>query len=303
MTRARLVLSFALLAALAAGCGKKGGPASEPGPAPKPSPAPGPSAPTGEAEVAAKAEAVKRLKAVGAAMHAHEKAHGEFPAGVMGPKNDLGLSWRVQLLPHLGEEELYKQFKLEEPWDSPHNKPLVAKMPKVFESAGKPTDPGMTYLQAFYGNMAFLKADHLPSLGKKKAPPPIPPGTPVPGRRVSEITDGTSNTIMLVEAHNPVEWTKPEDLAFIPFGRGLPPVFPLGAAFRGGFHVLLCDGSAHFIPETIPESAVGAMVTINRREPLDESVAEIIHPLKGKDEPKPGEAKKDEAKKDGPEKK
>src|SRR5581483_2163049 len=44
------------------------------------------------------------------------------------------LSWRVALLPYLGEEALYKEFKLDEPWDSLHNKKLLKKMPKALQA-------------------------------------------------------------------------------------------------------------------------------------------------------------------------
>ena len=40
-----------------------------------------------------------------------------------------GLSWRVAILPYLEQDTLYKQFKLDEPWDSPHNKKLIRQMP------------------------------------------------------------------------------------------------------------------------------------------------------------------------------
>jgi hypothetical protein len=45
------------------------------------------------------------------------------------------LSWRVKLLPYLEQDHLYRQFKLNEPWDSPHNQALLKEM------AGRLYDP------------------------------------------------------------------------------------------------------------------------------------------------------------------
>src|SRR5262249_29159759 len=42
------------------------------------------------------------------------------------------LSWRVAILPYIGQRALYQRFRLNEPWDSKHNKKLLAQMPKVF---------------------------------------------------------------------------------------------------------------------------------------------------------------------------
>ena len=51
------------------------------------------------------------------------------------------LSWRVAILPDLGERELYEQFHLDEPWNSPHNLVLVGRMPKVYAHPADPYAP------------------------------------------------------------------------------------------------------------------------------------------------------------------
>src|SRR6478672_3893868 len=129
MTRSRLLFACGLLAtvALAAGCGQKTEPTPGAGPVPNPAPNPKPANPTKEDETAAKAEALKRLKQTGVAVHNYESVNGCFPAGIVGPKGELGLSWRVQLLPYLEEGDLFNEFKTNEPWDSEHNKKLLAK--------------------------------------------------------------------------------------------------------------------------------------------------------------------------------
>src|SRR5262249_4330457 len=83
--------------------------------------------------------ASNNLKHIGIAMHSHHDAYDGLPAAVAyRPRTGKpGLSWRVALLPYLEGEGLYQAFKLDEPWDSPHNKKLIARMPRVYALRGK----------------------------------------------------------------------------------------------------------------------------------------------------------------------
>ena len=123
-----------------------------------------------------------------------------FPAAaIIGPNGTPLLSWRVAILPYLGESEkaLYAQFKLSEPWDSPHNKALLAKMPKVYAPVvAKDGEKGknVTHYLGFVGGGASSSADQMVN--------------------VNSVNDGTSNTLMIAEAVTGVPWTKPEDLTF-----------------------------------------------------------------------------------------
>lgn len=98
-------------------------------------------------EAAEQAEERNRLKRIARAVFDYYKKHDSYPAPYI---KGEGLSWRVHLLPYLGENELYQQFKLNEPWDSPHNKSLIAKMPDVFKTATA-TSPGTTTMHVFVG--------------------------------------------------------------------------------------------------------------------------------------------------------
>jgi Protein of unknown function (DUF1559) len=234
--------------------GSKGGP-------PRPGGDPGagggvqdPSLPTppaaprlGATDARARQISKNNLKQVGLALHNFHSVYNAFPSGIADKTGKVGLSWRVSLLPYLDQVNLYKEFKLDEPWDSEHNKKLIASMPKLYAPPGVETK-GYTYYRSFSGQGAFL-------------PPPSQPGRPgqeMFGLRIAQITDGTSNTIAVAEAAEPVIWTKPEDLPFTP---GKPP--KLGGVFDTGFHALLCDGSVPFIPSSIDPKTLSNLIQTN----------------------------------------
>ncbi len=141
-----------------------------------------------------------------------------------------GLSWRVALLPFIEQGELFKEFNLKEPWDSEHNKKLIAKMPKIYESVGKKAPPGFTYYQTFVG-------------------PKTINDRPSPGRAIREIPDGTSNTIILAEAVEPVEWTRPADIQILPS----QPI-TLGGADPTQVIVAFADGSVRRLRRNLDQS-------------------------------------------------
>jgi hypothetical protein len=171
----------------------------------------------------------------------------------------------VAILPYIDQDNLYRQFHLDEPWDSPHNLRLLPEMPKSFLLPGQPDDgSGRTYYQVFVGKGTLFE---------EPGPPPgvkLPPGGFVGGgggiprmgiRWPTDIPDGTSNTILIATARNSVLWTKPDDL---PYSRGFLP--PLGGHQQGGFHVSFADGTVRLLPQTIPEQTLRAMITRNGGE-------------------------------------
>ena len=164
----------------------------------------------------------KRMAALVLALHAYIDDHnGLWPTNVVDGEGKVLLSWRVQLLPYLGEEELYKRFDLTESWDGKTNRKLIEQMPDAFAPARDVTkNKGETFYQGFDGRGAAFDAS-----ARLKFPGSFP--------------DGTSNTIALVEAGEPVIWTKPADIAYDSSAE-LP---KLGGVFDGEFWVGLCDGS------------------------------------------------------------
>jgi len=148
------------------------------------------------------------------------------------------LSWRVALLPYLDQDSLYKQFRLDQPWDSPHNKALLAKMPAVYAPPGAdPGEAGLTWYQGIVGQDAgFERGRGL--------------------RGPNDFPDGTSNTLVVVEAGAPVPWTKPEDLPYV--ADQAPP--RLGGLFGGDFHALTFDGAVHLISRKVSDDTLRALI-------------------------------------------
>src|SRR4051794_3490674 len=86
-------------------------------------------------------------------MHNYNDQHGALPpATVRGPDGKPLLSWRVLLLPYIEQDALFKRFRLDEPWDSPHNKALLEPMPRIYEPFRESkVPPGHTYFRVFVG--------------------------------------------------------------------------------------------------------------------------------------------------------
>jgi hypothetical protein len=222
-----------------------------------------------------KKEAVRRLKEIGLAMHSFHDANGSLPAGVVTQNGQLGLSWRVLLLPYFEDrdaQELAKEVRMNEPWDSPHNKALVPKMPKIYESPGSTSSHGKTFLRSFVGPSAIIPA---PPPGVKGSPAA---GLPLRGLSFARIPDGTSNTLMVVEAAEAVEWTKPDDLPFTDVPRGPPGPLPKLGLSGDGFYGLMCDGAVHFFPRTLSEQSLRALISVNGGEVHTKEVTDILFP-------------------------
>jgi hypothetical protein len=141
------------------------------------------------------------------------------------------LSWRVTILPYIDQGDLYKQFKLDEPWDSPHNIKLLPRMPKTFEPVPGQVKAaaGQTYLQLVTG------------------PGTLHP-TPIDFAAIPRsFVDGTSNTVLIVEAAEAVPWTKPADFNIDVSDVTQGSVPRLGSISPNGFYASMADGSVRFV--------------------------------------------------------
>jgi WD40 repeat protein len=183
----------------------------------------------------------KNLLQISRAMQSFLMAHAAFP--MPATADDHGqplLSWRVELLPDLGERALYDKFKLGEPWDSPHNKALLKEMPALFSC------PGRTKAESFTTNYrVFSGSGALFEQNQKVG--------------IRNISDGTVNTIMVVEADGAVPWTKPDELVFNP--RVVDSFQGAGSPHPEGFYASFADGSVRLINKTIDPKLFHDLIT------------------------------------------
>ena len=193
-----------------------------------------------------RAQCVNNLKQIALAMHNYHSANNTFPRAASVDENGKPLlSWRVAILPYLGHQALYNKFNLDEPWDSVHNKALLKEMPPIYScpNRAKP-EPFTTTYEVLVGKNAMFEKDQ--DIG------------------VVDVTDGTSNTFLVVESRNAVPWTKPDDLTFDPGAAAS--LCGAGSSHPGGFNAAMGDGSVRFIRDTIDVKKFRSMITRNLGE-------------------------------------
>ena len=172
-------------------------------------------------QAAGAARSANNLKQIGLALHNYADTHNNFPpAAVCDKKGRPQLSWRVLILPYIEQDNLYKQFKLDEPWDGPNNKKLLAKMPRTYALPSQLPGATDTHYRVFVGNGAGF--DWLT------------------GTAIGGFPDGLSNTLLCVTGPTAVPWTKPDELEFDP---EKDPTKLFGLVVDGKAQVLMADGS------------------------------------------------------------
>lgn len=196
------------------------------------------------------------LKTIGLAMHSYYDANGSLPPAWVEDSNGRPMhSWRVLLLPYLGEQKLYDAYDFSEPWDGPHNRTLLARMPAVYRCRWhKQWKQGCT-------NYVVITGDETAFPGAR-------------GRKYREFADGTSRTVLIVEASgSDVPWTAPDDLRFdaMPTRVGCAEDDCLYTSHRGptGYvQVVLVDGSFTTWHSFTSADELKAAVTANGGESI-----------------------------------
>jgi hypothetical protein len=197
---------------------------------------------TGALDAARKIESKNKMKELTIGVHNYHETHGKFPqSAIVGPDGKTTHSWRVALLPFIGQNALYNQYKLDEPWDSPANQKVMSQMPAVYRH---PNDLGSSTNAAYFGLVG----------------PDTAMGDSTKATAMRDITDGTSNTILFVESKRNIPWTKPED---IPFATG-GPIPQMGGHHNGGYHIALADGAVRFLSASVDQNTLRNL--INRKD-------------------------------------
>jgi hypothetical protein len=195
------------------------------------------------------------FKAISAALVRYADNHDRrFPPPFQRDQHGTPLlSWRVLILPYLGETTLYEAFRLDEPWDSPHNLALLPRMPSAYKVPVRQDEPFTTPFLVFVGPGAAFEE----------------------GREMSFLNDfprGPGNTVLVVEARTAVPWTKPEDFLYAP-GEPLPSLGPLLSPWFGrqgreiqSITVCMADGTQLVVANT-PGGRADVQRAIQRLDP------------------------------------
>ena len=169
------------------------------------------------------------------AVHNYADSHMDsLPAAAVNKDGKPLLSWRVMILPYINEDALFREFHLDEPWDSPHNIKLLGRMPKIYQPfrGKKDNPPNTTPYRVFVGK-----------------------NTPF-GEKVS-LREISSTKVMALESAEPVPWTKPDELEFDP-NRRLP---KLGLTEDQVF-LAFFNGSVEHLPKPLDESKFRKMIQL-----------------------------------------
>jgi hypothetical protein len=197
------------------------------------------------------------MKQLGLALHNYHDTFESLPGDVASAEAEISWSWRVQILPFIEQDNLYKQLDLTKQWVAPENLKVLegVPMPKVFEHPGRKAPKGHTYFRVFM----------LPKNAKGTDRPLFTEGAR--GPKLTQILDGTSQTFMVVEAREAVPWYQPDVFAY----DGKLPLPELGAKDADAFHALFCDGSVKKLkPSDLGEKTLRALITMSGGETIPE---------------------------------
>ena len=200
----------------------------------------------GEVSLMAREADANNLKQIGLALHNFHAVYGHFPAPITYGKDGKGgvpHSWRIDLLPFMEQTALYNEYRFDEPWDSEHNLKLSNIIPVCYMSVSKGTASPFCVLT---GTPEECEKELFSTMFTTKK-----------GIKLSDVTDGLANTIMVIEMENNEPWSKPVDIVYSP-DKPLP---KFGGLTPKGYHALFADGSVRFLSESIEEKLLRALIT------------------------------------------
>ncbi len=245
------------------------------------------------------------LKNWGLAFHNHQSATERFPAIW---SLDPGMhNWSVPLLPHVEQENLFKQINPAQDWDGPANLAAASvRIPVII----CPATPGSRDQTLNHKGVTLGPGDYIPmrdvdanlfSSGILR-PPPSGDNKGVLIERVptrlADISDGTSNTVLLGEdcgrssqykngkmvgtAFEPVGWAYCNPSANLDGQDAQGNIlgtrsmngnnyFEYYSFHSGGCNFLHCDGSVRFLAESLSISGMAALVTRAGGEVIQEN--------------------------------
>jgi prepilin-type processing-associated H-X9-DG protein len=206
---------------------------------------------SGAPQATKRAACQNNLHQIALALRGYHDTYKCFPPAYLADKNGKPMhSWRVLILPYMGERNLYDQYRLDEPWDSPNNRRISDLAVGLYQCPSQPDskDPTTNYMMVV-GPRTVSDGSH--------------------GRKIADITDGLHDTIMLVEvADSGTWWAEPRDLSFdqVNFKINSSKRQGISSYHLGGINAAFCDGSVRFLNDSIPPQLLKAMLTIDGGE-------------------------------------
>tara|TARA_R110002049_G_scaffold2750_9_gene22336 strand:+ start:3199 stop:4110 length:912 start_codon:yes stop_codon:yes gene_type:complete len=201
---------------------------------------------------------LNNLQQIAEALNAYAADHGTYPPPATVDQNGVPLhSWRVLILPYLGEDRLYNEFDLSLPWNHADN------LNVVYQNS-PPT--ALIHPNANANGLSQQSGYHL-VVGQGTLFPPSGPLSP------DQVTDDPALTLLVIEAAPASSmnmWTEPVELDFgTMLGRinGTAGIEP-GGMLDGGAAVATVDGRVHFAKETLSPNIVRSLITPTGSEPL-----------------------------------
>jgi prepilin-type processing-associated H-X9-DG protein len=211
------------------------------------------------------------MKQLGLAMHNYHDCYNSIPAAV-GPMepgySEIPLNgaddedapndwtWRVRILPFTENSYTYEQFNFNEPWDSDHNLMIAMNMPDTYRCSSDTQD-----YKEVNGYMIpvtnYVMVTGPDAIGRNDDD----------AIRFANVTDGLSNTIIFVEVagDNRPAWTEPVDITIEDLQQGINSgaIGSVGSMHPGGFNACFCDGSVHFLQDSIDSETLRRLGQIN----------------------------------------
>ena len=184
----------------------------------------------------------------------YHDVNGTFPPAYLADANGRPMhSWRVLILPYIEQQALYARYNFDEPWDGPNNSQLAALLPPPYrcpsDSAGTPGSATTNY--------AVITG----------------PGTMFDGETAStlaSVTDGTSNTILVVETTAGINWMEPRDLDANQMAfqiNGSPT--EISSHHPGGAQAVFADGATRFLSQSVTAQVLRALISKAGNEPVN----------------------------------
>jgi hypothetical protein len=193
-------------------------------------------------EAGRRSQCKSNLKMIGLALHNYHEDYDAFPPAYTVDAQGKPLhSWRTLILPYLDQRPLYEKIDLSKPWNAPENSEAFQTRVAIYScpSTNLPRNH-TTYLASAGPSACFHDSE---------------------SRRFSDITDGASNTLMVIEVplDRSVPWMSPQDA-------DEQLILSIGAKSKlgheGGIQAALCDGAVRFINHSLPIETRRALISI-----------------------------------------